>query len=244
MTGQPDAATLFEVLEATWPATTTLPDGPWIFRTGQGGGKRVNATTARAPITPADLQYAEQTMQATGQRPLFMLRGGDDALDRMLAGAGYTRIDPTVLYAAPIGNFTGEPLPRISAFDIWPPLAIMVELWAEGGIGGGRMAVMARAASPKTGILARQSDHPAGAAFVSIVNNVAMIHAIEVSAKLRRQGVARNIMRAAAFWAQDQGATTLSLAVTEANAAARSLYASFAMQVAGHYHYRVKPGAG
>jgi len=55
---------------------------------------------------------------------------------------------------------------------------------------------------------------------------------------MRRQGCAINILRAAACWAQDHGADTLSLAVTQANAGARALYASLGMEGVEQYHYR------
>ncbi len=116
----------------------------------------------------------------------------------------------------------------------------MRELWTAGGIGPARQAVMDRVAGPKTGILARADDTPAGTAFVACDGKTAMIHAIHVAPELRRRGAAGNIMRAAAHWAQDQGAETLALAVTRANDAANHLYASIGMKVVGYYHYRVK----
>ena len=50
-----------------------------------------------------------------------------------------------------------------------------------------------------------------------------------------------NPKRPAACWAEAEGATTLALAVTTRNAAARALYASLGMAVVGQYHYRMKP---
>jgi ribosomal protein S18 acetylase RimI-like enzyme len=67
-----------------------------------------------------------------------------------------------------------------------------------------------------------------------------MLHALEVAPDLRRQGTARNILRSAATWAQDNGADTLSLVVTAANSGARTLYASLGFQAMGQYHYRQK----
>jgi hypothetical protein len=45
-------------------------------------------------------------------------------------------------------------------------------------------------------------------------------------------------MREAAFWAQDQGASHLALAVTQGNTGGNALYSSLGMQVVGQYHYR------
>lgn len=236
----PDAKTLYDVLEATWPAATMHRAGPWMIREGAGGGKRVSAATVEADFTEADIASAEDEMQALGQDALFMLRPEDAALDQMLDQQGYRVIDPVDLYVLPVAALTQERLPLVTAFHIWPPLAIMPDLWAEGGIGPARIAVMNRVNVPKTAILARQTDQPAGTAFVAIHDGIAMIHAIEVAPKLRRQGVGTKILRAAAEWAQDNGATHLSLAVTGANTGANALYASLGMTVVGHYHYRIK----
>jgi GNAT superfamily N-acetyltransferase len=67
-----------------------------------------------------------------------------------------------------------------------------------------------------------------------------MIHAVEVRPSLRRRGAGRQILAAAAQWAAEQGADRLALAVTQANSAARALYASLGMQPVGEYHYRIK----
>ena len=45
-------------------------------------------------------------------------------------------------------------------------------------------------------------------------------------------------MRAAAFWARDNGAHTVSVMCTDANGPANGLYASLGMEVVGKYHYR------
>jgi GNAT superfamily N-acetyltransferase len=112
------------------------------------------------------------------------------------------------------------------------------QLWEEGGIGPARVAVMDRVQVPKTAILGRAGDRAAGAAFVAVHGNVAMLHALEVAPALRRNGCGHNILRAAALWARDQGADTLALLVTERNIAARALYASLNMRAVGQYHYR------
>ncbi|MDJ0629770.1 MAG: GNAT family N-acetyltransferase [Rhodobacter sp.] len=235
--GGPD---LYPVVEATWPPAATRRVGPWTVRDGAGGGQRVAATTAEAAFETDDVPSAEDAMAALGQPNLFMIRRGDETLDALLDSLGYRIKDPVVLYAIDTAELTGSPVPPVSAFHIWPPLAIMADLWAAGGIGPSRLAVMGRAGSPKTAILARQNDQPAGVAFAACDGTVAMIHAIEVTPQHRRQGVGANILRSAAHWAQDQGARYLTLAVTRANAAANALYASLGMQVVGHYHYRIK----
>mgnify|MGYP003606523200 CR=1 FL=1 len=226
-----------QVMQETWPAATTHRLGPFALRDGAGGGKRVSAATAEAPFTAQDLDRAEAAMHP--QRPLFLIREGDVALDTELAARGYTIIDPVLAYAAPLSVLAQIPAP-MSTFPHWPPLAITASLWHDCGIGPERLAVMQRARGQKCAILSRQKDHPAGAAFVAISGKTAMLHALEVLPAMRRQGSAHNILRAAALWAQANGADTLSLVVTAANDAARALYASFGMSVVGQYHYRQK----
>ncbi len=237
----PSPEKLYEVCEATWPPASMTRHGAWTIREGQGGGKRVSAATENWPTTEADLPAAEKAMRALGQQPMFMIREGEQALDKMLEAHGYEVVDPVNLYAIPIEDLTREPLPRVSGLTVWPPLNIMLELWQKGGVGPGRIAVMQRANGPKTGLLGRSDDHPAGVGFVAIHDGIAMAHALEVSPDMRRLGTASNMLRAAAIWAADHGATMFSLIVTQGNHAANPLYASLGMRLVGHYHYRIKP---
>lgn len=231
-------------LEATWPPRACHPTGPFVVREG-GGGQRVSAATCEGAWTPADLDAVEARQRALGQTPLFMIRPGEDRLDAALAARGYRLKDPVNHYHGPIAPLAAPPLPPLAAFALWPPLGAIRALWAEGGIGPERIAVMERAAAPKAAILARARDRVAGAAFVAIHDAIAVLHALYVRPELRRQGSAVNIVRMAARWAQDHGAKEISILVTRENAPANALYASLGMRVVGHYHYRSKqPGSG
>lgn len=230
--------TLSDVMEATWPPAARWRDGPWLIRDGRGGGKRVAAATAAAPFSPKDIPQAETAMLALHQTPLFLIRQGEDELDTLLAARGYGVVDPVVAYAAPCAALAQPAPPPLAGFPHWPPLAIVRDLWAEGGIGPARVDVMQRVQAPKTAILSRSNDRPTGAAFAALHGQIAMLHALEVTPTARRQGSARNILRFAARWALDQGAETLALVVTKANQPARALYAAIGMEVVGQYHYR------
>lgn len=232
--------TLYALVEGSWPPARAFRAGPWMVRDGQGGGKRVSAVTAAAAWTDADIPLAEAEQASLGQDALFMIRTGDDALDGALAARGYRVIDPVVAYAAPVAALADPPPDPMAAFPHWPPLGIALDIWAQTGIGPGRIAVMHRAAGPKCAILARSGDRPTGTAFVALHGDAAMLHALEVLPAHRRQGSARAMLRAAAVWARDQGAQTLALVVTEANHGARALYSSLGMRVVGQYHYRIR----
>lgn len=227
-----------QAMEATWPPFATQICGPWRIRQGAGGGKRVSAASAETTWQTPDLPQAETAMQSLGQDLLFVIWPWDAALDQSLQARGYRVIDPVLAYAAPLTAFA-PPAP-LASFAHWPPLEIAREIWAEAGIGPGRLAVMDRVTGPKAAILGRVGDRPAGAGFVAVQGTTAVIHALEVRPEQRRRGAARQILQGAADWAAQNGADRLALAVTEANSAARALYASLGMQVVGQYHYRAK----
>lgn len=246
--------TFYDVVDATWPAAARHRVGPWLVRAGDGGGKRVSAATAEAEWRIADIAAAEAEHARIGQTPLFMIRAGEDRLDATLAARGYRLVDPVAICAAPVARLAVDPPPPTTAFCIWPMLAIMREIWAEGDVGPDRLAIMQRATGAKTAILVRARNHAsgdgagqapghlagraAGVAFVACAGQTAMLHALQVTPALRRQGIAVQIMRAAAFWAQDIGAKRFSVVVTTANTGARALYASLGLDDVGYYHYR------
>lgn len=237
---RPGPKTLLDTVDATWPAAEVLARDGWRLCRGAGGGKRVSAAVALD--ADGDVAAAEAGMRDWGQGALFRLTPEDDALDRALAARGYAVIDPTVIYAAPVTRLTDDrdETARIVRAEL--PIAAMREIWAAGGIGEGRLAVMARAPGPKSYLFARKSDRPAGVAFLGSSGDLAMIHAVEVAVPMRRKGIGAEIMRGAANLAAEWGAAWLTLAVTEANAAARGLYEGLGMEVGARYHYRIAPG--
>ncbi len=237
----PSAQKLYAVIDGTWPASAKQALGPWTIRLDDSGSSRVSAATAEIPFKDTDIPEAEASMREAGQVPLFMIREGENDLDDVLAARGYVIKDPVNMYAAPIDQIAiGRP-PPVTTFQAWPPLAVQTEVWAAGGIGKGRIAVMDRARHPKTTLLGRLDDRPAGTVYVGIAGDCAMIHALEVAVAHRRKGLAAHLTRAAAHWAQDQGAAYLTLVTTVANDGANALYTSLGMTLVGHYHYRTLP---
>ena len=178
-------------------------------------------------------------MRAWNQRPLFILRPGEDALDAALDARGYQVPDRNRdLRGA--GSRPRRP-GRAQRHPRAAPLAVMAEIWAEGGIGPAKFAVMARTPDPRTHLLGRLDDRPAGCAFVAACAGVAMLSALDAAPQARRRGLAGHLVRAAAAWAVEAGATTLALAVKADNAPARALYQHLGMVESGAYHYRAAP---
>ena len=238
MTPADPTAPFAAAMAATWPPLAVHSAGPWAVGQGAGGGKRVSAAWAARDWGAGDIALAEAAQAALGQDKLFVIWPWDAALDAALAAEGYAKIEPVLAYTAPVSAFA--PPQRMTSFPHWPPLQIAKDIWADGGILGGRLAVMGRVSGPKTVVLGRTADRPSGAAFVALHGTTAMVHAVEVRESQRRKGAGRQLLAAAALWGAQQGADRLALAVTKANTAARALYASLGMQPVGEYHYRLK----
>lgn len=235
-----NADDVMRTVAGTWPPVSATVLDDWLIREGGDGGKRVSAASYLGAGCPDDDQIAaaKTAMRKLHQPPLFQILPGQTALDSRLAALSYDIVDPVDLYAAPIEQVAQSAPPSPTAQRIWPSLAIMREIWEAGGIGPGRLSVMDRAPGPKTAIFERVGMKPAGACFVSVHEDVAMIHALEVLPTQRGNGAARHMMGTATAWAQEVGATQLSVVVTGENTPAKALYTSLGMQVVGHYHYR------
>jgi GNAT superfamily N-acetyltransferase len=237
-----DARALAAALQACWPAAETRRMGPWTIRRGEDGGSRTEAASLEAPVEEgvAAIAEAEAAMRVWGKRPLFVVRDGEEALDAALAAKGYGVPDRNLILAAPSAELAAPG--GLSAIPCEAPLAAMEEIWAAGGIGKAKLAVMARTPEPRTSFLGRLDDRAAGAAFVAVSGGIAMLSAVEVAPFARRRGLAQAMVRAAAAWAAAQGAETFALAVRRENAPAIALYARLGMAEAGRYHYRQAPG--
>lgn len=231
----PDSARLLQALDATWAAAEFAEVAGWTVRRGDGGGNRVSAASGSGKI-----EDAVNAMAQWGQIPLFQLLPDQQDLDADLVAQGYRMHAPVVFYAAKASDMVGEQSHMAAAYRCHCRPAIMEEIWAQGGIGPARLAIMDRVKQPKQLLLSRAGDRPAGTAFVAIDQDVAMIHAVEVLPQYRRMGSAVLLMEVAARFAVERGAEWLTLAVTQENAPARTLYERLGMVETGRYHYRIK----
>ncbi|MCA8878828.1 MAG: GNAT family N-acetyltransferase [Rhodobacteraceae bacterium] len=224
---------------ATWPAAARQRLGRFVLQQSPGGGRRVTAAGLIGDGAGADeIDAAMARMRDWGQVPRFRVRADQARLDAALAARGLEVAAPSQILAAPVAALRAIEVPRLSAFEIWPPLAIMTEIWEDGGIGPDRCAVMARTAGARTALFGRLGDRPAAAAFLAASGPVAMLHALEVRPGLRRGGAGRRLVGYAARWAAGRGCRHLAVAVEAADADARAFYAALGMAETGRYHYR------
>lgn len=236
-------AALSAAFEATWPPAETAKAGGFLVGRGKGGGGRVGSPRRIGDWTADDIDAVIGIQRGWTERPLFRVADGDDALAAALTARGFQRYNPTVTLVAPVQNLTDRDLPPVTAFAVWPPMAIQRDIWTASDIGPARQAVMMRVQDPRTALLGRIKDRAAGAGFVAVHSDVAMVHGLTVLPEWRRMGLAGWMMRKAAFWAAEQGATRLGLAVARGNAPAIALYAGLGMTEAGGYTYYVAPDA-
>jgi len=231
-------ADIARAFETSWPAAEYAGIGGFLVGRGQGGGGRVSSARAMRPDwDETDIPRTEAMQRGWGERPMFRVRDADAALAGALAARGYQHGTPTAILAADCAGLAALPVPPLTAFAIWPPLAMQRDIWQAGNITSARQEVMERVALPKTALLGRMRDRAAGAAFVALDGPVAVIHAIEVVPALRRQGVASWLIRMAAAWSQDRGASRLALAVSRANTGARAAYDRLGFADLGGYGY-------
>lgn len=198
----------------------------------------MSAATLDGDLTDSALDEIEARFAKDGRNALFQIRSDEESFDAALDARGYRMFDPVACLIAPLNRFA--PAHAKDGYVSWPPTAIQREIWAAGGIGPSRIAIMLRAPEPKCTLLGRLDDTPAGTGFVAIHNGIAALHALEIALSARRQGLARAMMALAADWARANGAHSLALQVTRANRAALALYSSLGMEEVGQYHYRTK----
>lgn len=230
---------IFEAIDVTWPAEKFLEIPKWKLRRSAKGGKRVSAATAIGAPDISDIKLAENKMVQWHQDKLFMIKKNEIILDEALSASGYRVIDPTNIWSISSKNLSIQKTLPVKAFTIFPPLAIQRELWRENHIPPSRIEIMDRVKTHKTTIFGRINARPAASAFVAVSNKFAMVHALVVDKKCRRQGMGKFVMQKVGSWAYQMGAESVVALCTEKNCSANILYKSLGMQVIGKYHYRV-----
>ncbi|WP_449042206.1 GNAT family N-acetyltransferase [Paracoccus sp. (in: a-proteobacteria)] len=229
---------------ATWPAAEYVLAGGLVVGRGAGGGGRVSCARRLEDAAPAgqggigaDVEAAEARHRAWGQPALFAVEREDAALAHALRRRGYAESEPTLILSSPVAPLCEPEIPSVTAMALWPPLAIQRELWLACDVGPERQAIMERVQTAKAAIIGRMDDRAAGACFVAVQGEVALMHALAVLPQWRGRGLGAWMVRRAARFARAQGAAQLGLSVTEDNAVARAFYARLGFSEIGGYSY-------
>ena len=232
-------SSIFETIDLTWPAKEFLELPEWKLRKSIKGGKRVSAVTAIGKSGIPAIQFVENTLEEWFQDKLFMIKAGENSLDEALKERGYCIVDPTNIWSISAEALSMQQIPPVTAFSIFPPLAIQREIWTANGIDSSRIEIMDRVKTPKTTIFGRINAKPAASAFVAVSNKIAMVHALVVDHKYQRQSMGKFVMRKVGAWAHQQGAESVVVLCTKQNQSANNFYKTLGMQVIGEYHYRL-----
>lgn len=230
-------AALARAFDATWPAERVVDAGGFRCHVAPGAGRRVNSAHAEGGWAEADIDRVVDIADQNGAAAAFRVMDDQTDLIAALTARGFRADSPTAILTADVAALTHHEIPPVTAFAIWPPLAVQRDLWHAAGIGAARQAVMDRAGVPKAAILGRTDDRAAGTAFVALHERTAMMHALEIVPGLRCRGLAGWMTRAAAGWATTAGADRIGLAVTRGNRAALALYRGLGFTEAGGYAY-------
>lgn len=226
-----------EALEATWPPVEVARFGGLLAGRGAGGGGRLSSVRQVGDWAEADLEAALAQQDAWGEARLLRVLDGQPRLAEAARARGMVRRQPTAILTAPLAALAAAEIPRMTAFALWPPLAVQRALWQAHGITPARQAAMARVAGPHVALLGRQADRVAGTGFCAVCGPVTGLHAVVVEPAMRGARLAEHMLRRAAEWAQGQGAQVMALAVTRENASALRLYARLGFQEVAGYAY-------
>ena len=232
-------SSIFETIDLTWPAKEFLELPEWKLRKSIKGGKRVSAVTAIGKSGIPAIQFVENTLEEWCQDKLFMIKAGENSLDEALKERGYCIVDPTNIWSISAEALSMQQIPPVTAFSIFPPLAIQREIWTANGIDTSRIEIMDRVKTSKTSIFGRINAKPAASAFVAVSNKIAMVHALIVDHKFQRQGMGKHVMQKVGVWAHQQGAESVVVLCTKQNQSANNFYKILRMKVIGEYHYRL-----
>ncbi|CAH0146732.1 GNAT family N-acetyltransferase [Roseomonas sp. CECT 9278] len=243
----PDVRALERATLSTVPAPRIAFDGPFVVRAFAGGTGRANAASAIDPAPDPDLAARiariEARYAALGLPPRFRATPLDPpGLGALLAARGYVEKDETVILVAPIGAIAAAD-PAATALPAPDADWMAVTATAEHQTPARRQEKQGTPALlmvPGAWITLHEDN--AAAAVISVVaaGDLAGFFDLAVPPTHRRRGLAARAVRAAAHWAQAQGATWLFCQVAAANAASLALNTGLGMTEAYRYRYLVR----
>ena len=229
---------LLERLAAdAWPPLEQVEVDGWRLRAAAGVTRRANSALPLSSSLPVEAVVA--FYRARDLPPLVQV--SDAATDAALAQRGWQReIDVEVLTGRPpSGASTAklQPQPDDDWLGCW---------WDVDGRGGPAELEVVRAMLARIQVPAAYASVVRDGRTVAVGRGVAHeghlgVFSMAVRPAFRRQGLAREVLRALGNWASSHGATTAYLQVFGTNHQARSLYASEGFTRSHLYHYRVHP---
>ncbi|MDZ4692443.1 GNAT family N-acetyltransferase [Terricaulis sp.] len=230
-----------------WPAKHEANINGWRAFATAGKSWRVNSTWPLAwsgGDIGASIDAAEAFAAQHGIRAAFKLADGatqPPKLADVLAQRGYAPFMPTLVMTRTLGH-TPPPDRPVTLDDeptdsFWTPLRLAapsLEDFAE------RADIVMRTTAPRTFAIARLNHQPAAIGFGDVTDGLLGLYLMRTAPNARRQGLARDIVRALCGWGAGNGAQSAYLQVEASNEAAVALYAADGFETAYSYTYWVK----
>ena len=235
-------------LEA-WPGIDVQWDGGWVRRAAGGYTKRANSTQCLDPEDgeDADLRVisASSWMVIRAIKPTFRITPlASPELTEALDEAGWQVIDPSHLFAMPLGDH--EPDAQARLLPVLDPAFLAAQQRLQ-GYGEATMQQMhnllAALTVSATGIVVYRDGEPAASGLMAIANGIVITGNVITDTARRRQGLGGAMMRTGLAWARAEGATVAALNVQADNPAGQALYHSLGYVRQYDYAYRIPASA-
>jgi ribosomal protein S18 acetylase RimI-like enzyme len=228
-----------------WPALETDTNRGWVQRFSGGYTKRANSINALEPDSEFNQNLKDELeapYRARGLPPVWRLTAlAPPETDAALAGAGYRRIDESLVQRSVLGGrFALDPEVRVDPTPSPAWLVGFAELSPVAPAHHEAMARMLRSIAAPVGF-ARVEDKGEPIAFALGVvdgDHVGLFDVL-VAPRARRRGLARRLTESVCAWGQAEGASFAYLQVVATNAAALPLYADLGFETVYSYAYRV-----
>ena len=228
-----------------WPALKTRSEYGWVQRLSAGYTKRANSINVLEPTNPLTegvKDALEAPYRVVGLPPVWRLTPlAPVGADELLAGAGYRRIDESLVQRAALDDrFVVDREVRIAAqpSDDW--LAGFAALSPVAPQHRETMARMLRSIAAPVGFARVEQDgQPIAFALGVVDGDHVGLFDVLVAPQARRRGLARRLTQSIGAWGRSHGAQFAYLQMVATNTAALPLYADLGFETVYSYAYRV-----
>lgn len=230
------------------PAPRLLFDGPFVVKAFLGGTGRANAAASLDPAPDPELPQRVARIAAhyrrLGLRPRFRSSPLDPVgLEALLRGGGWQDADESLVTCGPIAPVAR----RDGAVEVlstpeaeWLEVIGTVEYQSEARRAE-KLQAVPLFAIPAAWLVLREEGRAVAAMSATCDGAFCGVFDLAVRPECRRRGLAQRMIGAAAFWAEQQGATHLFAQVAATNTASRALQAGLGMQEQYRYVYFLAP---
>jgi len=243
----PDILAIERATLSAVPAPRVLFEGPFVVRAFLGGTGRANAACGLDPSDDPALAERVCRIEAFYARLGRLCRFRSTPLDPaglrpLLLARGYREADASLVIGGPVGGFARE---DPGAEVLASPEAAWMEVLAtaEHQVPDRRAEKLAMPdllGVPAAWVLLRHAGTAAACAFVTADGPLAGLYDLAVRPEMRRLGLGRRVVGAAADWAAARGARFAYAQVAATNAASLALNGGLGLRELYRYSYLLR----